>query len=422
MGSYKELLAEHCDKVAFGLVGLITLGILIMTGTGEDVVGQKQKQIDLYRAKIERIANKQVMIPEPEIPDVSAGIKQRWGQTILRPDPGRPFLMYCQPAVVRLFTEKLRENLEHTKPSVKSLVMERDPELKKVVLKVTAALGKVANVKVTEVAVLRRALPGERTPGDREFKQIGTIDISGGVKSEAELNFVDTTVEAGRRYVYAIRTTAEPTDKAKQWGPGSAPIQTSDPFPGEGQCDEFVVPYDLRIRFSQAQLATAPDQAGVGYFDVEYYDYEKGRVIRDRLVKIAEWLKRGAPPESHILPHTRYFLMIIRKTEKGLVAVLKNVDKPADRIDLPKDKWYPPIIELPQPCSTAPVASEQPGETELTGGVVETPPAGTKAGAKKSTPKKTKKTAAKKTGEKAVTKKKSTTGPAKEPESTGPFK
>ena len=55
MESLKEQLSEHCDKAAFGLVGLITLIIIVMTSSGEDTIGDLEDKITAHINKIEEI-------------------------------------------------------------------------------------------------------------------------------------------------------------------------------------------------------------------------------------------------------------------------------------------------------------------------------------------------------------------------------
>ncbi|HNS00139.1 MAG TPA: hypothetical protein PKX48_11725 [Planctomycetota bacterium] len=364
MASVKERLTAHCDRLAFGIVAAIIVAMIAVTMTGEDKIKTSQDRIAQHLKLINDHAKDAELLPAEAPPDPREAITRRSDKASIPKEAWTAFAMEVQPAVVRIYSRAATLDSVHGEPAITSVAITRDAEKKKPVATVTFRFGELSEVSAATARVERRAA------GAAAWRVVATIPHVDGTEV---YTCVDADVKAGSSYTYRVTTTA--TRSKSKWRADSGPTKTSgEPAPPEADLGSYVIPDDLRVMFVQGKIADDLSGAGEGYFKVDAYDYAAGAPVSEPMIKREELLGLMRKPDADkdLLPRTRYYLNVIKQGEKGLVAVLKDIDTRRE-IQLPQGVWVPESIECPKAWELPAAPQEEEGEETLT--PEETPPA-----------------------------------------------
>ncbi|HAK93456.1 MAG TPA: hypothetical protein DCM87_00185 [Planctomycetes bacterium] len=343
MASVKEQLSAHCDKLAFGIVAVMVIAMIAVTWTGEDKISISQDRIVQHLKAIDDHKKDAELLPPAEPLDPRTDIARRSSRASIPKDAWTPFAMDVQPAVVRIYSRAATFDSVHGEPAITSVAITRDAEKKKPVITVTFRFGELIEVGDAAARVERRAA------GTTAWRVVATIPHAEGTDV---YTCVDADVEAGASYMYKVTSTA--TRLKSKWRADSGPTKTCrEPAPPEADLGSYAVPADLRMMFVQGKV-TDLSGPGEGYFNVEAYEYAAGASVVERMIKRDEVLGLNRKPDAakDLLPRTRYYLNVVKQGEKGLVAVLKDIDTRRE-IQLPQGSWVPGSIECPKAWEAA---------------------------------------------------------------------
>jgi hypothetical protein len=357
MASVKEQFSAHCDKLAFGIVGMLIIAMAAVTMTGDDPIKTSQSKIVQHQLKIAETKNYQKELKPVEPPDVAKKQAQRWSRAAIAKDGFTPFVMDAQPAVLRIVTKAATNKSVHNPgPVITGITVARDLELKKPVITVAFKFGNL--IEVTDVS----ADVERRVAGTSAWKFLVNVPYVEGTEA---YTVVDAAVDASASYMYRVKSRAKGT---KEWAEGSAADKdgVQPCVPPEADAATYKIPADMRIMFVQGK-ATDLSGSGEGYFNVEVYDYAKGKGEPERMIKRDELLGQNRKPvDKDLLPRTKFYLNVVKQGDKsGLIAVLKNVETRKE-IQLPQGKWVPESIECPAAWAAAVVSiapAEEPAAT-----------------------------------------------------------
>ncbi len=363
MATTKEQLSANCDKIAYGIAGLIVIILFVVMNSHDDPERSGQGTKDIIQDITDIVMVQKYTMPPP--PDVMQQIQSNWYANSFPADSYQPYGFYCQPAVVRIFQQQRIDRARHLKPKWQEIAMVRDKARNKVVIKLTFDLGAMENVEVKRLEIQRKS------SDDASWKPLPANDALKNMAAQVEgvkgVTYIDENVEPEKSYQYRIESQVS-TDR--EWENDlDQSIQVSDAALPADQLAAFQVPADVQLSLFQCQQGGI-NQAGHAYFKVRYYDYEKGKIVDNPPTKFDEHPRGTDLADADIIPHTEFYLMYVGKRE----AILKHRSRPGVTLEVKLGKWYPESITLPKPWT--PGGGEEPASTEpaAPGDVMPPPP------------------------------------------------
>ncbi len=261
MADMQSKWALNMDKLAYAVAGALALIVLLLPFLfGRD---DKSGLLAVAVEDLTKVVDAQ-KLPGLQPPELAGTIKAHWTcGSALEENPS--WTTERPPVFIKLLEKAASFDCKHEPSSIVEIRCERDEKEKRVYLLVKGKLSEANEYVVAKkVEILRK-------DGVGEGAVIGTAEVS------TDFEYKDATVEPGKAYSYAVRTTVVKDPKlADNFKFVCEPVKTSEYL---GPTKE--VPYEFSLLFSNLYETKF-------FAKHQYFDYKEKKVVTVPLKEFKE--------------------------------------------------------------------------------------------------------------------------------------